>query len=194
MRLFGPLYDRALVWSGHRHAPRYLAALSFAESSFFPVPPDVMLIPMSAARPRRWAMLALITTAASVLGGAAGYLIGYLALDLVEPLIEKAGYLHRFEQAQTWFATWGVWVVFVAGFSPIPYKLFTLSAGALAMAFVPFLLASFVGRGARFFLVALLVSWLGPRVEPTVRRYIEWLGWATVALLLVAVLWYQLRS
>jgi membrane protein DedA with SNARE-associated domain len=72
--------------------------------------------------------------------------------------------------------------------------LFTLSAGALAMAFVPFLLASFVGRGARFFLVALLVSWLGPRVEPTVRRYIEWLGWATVALLLVAVLWYQLRS
>lgn len=194
MRLFGPLYDRALVWSAHRHAPRYLAALSFAESSFFPVPPDVMLIPMAAARPGRWSSLALITTAASVLGGVAGYLLGYLALDLVEPLLREAGYTHRFEQAQSWFDQWGVWVVFVAGFSPIPYKLFTLSAGALAMAFLPFLIASFVGRGARFFLVAALVAWLGPRMEPTIRRYIEWLGWATVVLLAAVLVWYQLRS
>ncbi len=194
MRLFGPLYDRALLWSAHRHAPRYLAALSFAESSFFPVPPDVMLIPMAAARPGYWSRFALITTAASVLGGVAGYLIGYLALDLVEPLLLEAGYTHRFEQAQTWFNEWGVWVVFVAGFSPIPYKLFTLSAGALAMAFLPFLIASFVGRGARFFLVALLTAWLGPRMEPTIRRYIEGLGWATVGVLGVVLVWYQLRA
>lgn len=194
MRLFGPLYDRALTWSAHQYAPRYLALLSFAESSFFPVPPDVMLIPMTAARPGRWLGLALITTLASVVGGMAGYLIGYLALDLVEPLIDHAGYTHGFERAQAWFDQWGVWVVFVAGFSPIPYKLFTLSAGALSMAFIPFLIASFVGRGARFFLVAWLVAWLGPRMEPMVRRYIEWLGWMTVVVLGAALAWYQLRG
>lgn len=192
MRLFGGLYARAMRWAAHPHAPRYLAALSFAESSFFPVPPDVMLIPMTAARPQAGMRLALITTLASVLGGLAGYLIGYLAFDLIEPLVLELGYGERLRQAQAWFDTWGVWVVFAAGFSPIPYKLFTLSAGALAMSLPPFLLASLVGRGARFFLVAALIAWAGPRIEPLVRRYVEWLGWASVLVLAAAMLWYQL--
>ncbi len=194
MTLFAGLYDKTMRLAAHRHAPRYLATLSFAESSFFPVPPDVMLIPMTAAKPKSGLRLALITTLASVAGGLAGYLIGWLAFELIEPVLHQMGYWDRFLMAQEWFNTWGVWVVFVAGFSPIPYKLFTISAGALSMAIVPFLLASFVGRGARFFLVASLIAWLGPKVEPTVRRYIEWLGWGTVALLALAILWLQLRA
>lgn len=191
MRLFGPLYDRVMGWSRHRHAPRYLAALSFAESSFFPVPPDVMLAPMAAARPHQGLYLAFITTLFSVLGGLLGYLLGYLAFGLLEPVILTAGYGDELARAKEWFTHWGVWVVLVAGFSPIPYKLFTITAGALSMALLPFLIASFLGRGARFFAVALLISWLGPVVEPKLRPYIEWLGWVTVACLLLAVALYH---
>lgn len=180
-----------MAWAAHPHAPRYLAALSFAESSFFPVPPDVMLAPMSAAEPRKGLRFATITTIASVIGGIFGYLIGLFALDVVEPWLRGTQYWANFLLVQEWFAHWGVWVVFVAGFSPIPYKLFTISAGALSLAIVPFILASFIGRGARFFLVAALLAWLGPRVESTVRKYIEWLGWGTVLLLLVAVVWFH---
>jgi len=90
--------------------------------------------------------------------------------------------------AQSWFEEWGFWAVVIAGFSPIPFKLFTLSAGALQMALLPFVLAALVGRSAHFFLVALLMAWAGPKLEPVVKKYIEWLGWLTV--LLVAVLIY----
>ncbi len=191
MRLFTGLYERVIAWSAHRHAPRYLAALSFAESSFFPVPPDVMLAPMVMARPRRWVVYALVATVASVVGGVAGYAIGALALDLVQPWL--AQHAEQYATVRDWFARYGVWVVFAAGFSPIPYKLFTITSGALAMPLLPFVLASFVGRGGRFFLVAALVAWAGPKVEPQLRRYMEWIGWGVVALIAVGLAWYQLR-
>jgi membrane protein YqaA with SNARE-associated domain len=194
VKLFGPLYDRVMQWSRHRHAPRYLAALSFAESSFFPVPPDVMLAPMAAARPQRSACLALITTLFSVLGGLLGYLIGWLAFGLVEPWVVAAGYGERMAMARDWFDVWGVWVILVAGFSPVPYKLFTLTAGALSMALLPFVVASLVGRGARFFALALLIAWMGPRIGPRLRPYMEWFGWFTVLLLVVAAVIYQLQG
>jgi membrane protein YqaA with SNARE-associated domain len=194
VKLFEPLYDRVMQWSRHRHAPRYLAALSFAESSFFPVPPDVMLAPMAAARPDRSVRLAFITTVFSVLGGVLGYLIGWLAFGLVEPWVVSAGYGDRLETARAWFDIWGVWVVLIAGFSPVPYKLFTITAGALSMALLPFVIASFIGRGARFFAVALLIGWLGPRVERQLRPYMEWLGWFTVLLLVVAAVIYQMQG
>lgn len=178
-------------WAQHPRAPAFLAALSFAESSFFPVPPDVMLIPMVTARPRAWWRLASLTTLASVVGGMFGYLLGWVAIDLITPWLQDTSYWPRYLQVQEWFQQWGVWVVFVAGFSPIPYKLFTLSAGALSLAVVPFLVASVLGRGARFFLVALSMAWLGPKVEPTVRRYIEWIGWVTVVALVVVIWWYR---
>jgi membrane protein YqaA with SNARE-associated domain len=192
LRIFAPLYDRALLWAADRRAPRYLGALSFAESSFFPVPPDVMLIPMSAARPERAMYFALLTTLTSVLGGVAGYLIGFLAFEAIEPWVVQVGYGDALERAKAAFEQWGVWIIFIAGFSPIPYKIFTLSAGALAMPFLPFVLASIIGRGGRFFLVAALVRWLGPGMLPTVRRYVESLGWASVvliALLVVVLKW-----
>lgn len=194
MRLFGPLYDRAIGWAGHPHAQRYLVALSFAESSFFPVPPDVMLAPMTVARPTRGWYFALLTTLASVLGGVAGYLAGYFAFGALEPMLVAAGYGERLVQARGWFGEWGVWVVIVAGFSPIPYKLFTVTAGALAMPLLPFIVASAIGRGGRFFAVALLISWLGPRVESRLRPWIEWMGWGTVALLAVAFALYALQG
>ncbi len=189
MRLFSPLYDRAMRWARHRHAPRYLAGLSFAESSFFPIPPDVMLAPMSLAKPPKAFRYAAITTIASVAGGLLGYLIGYFALELVQPLIGEGGrWHHSYTRAADWFAEWGFWAVFVAGFSPIPYKVFTITAGALSMALLPFLVASAIGRGARFFLVAGLLAWGGPRMEATLRVYVERLGWALVVLVVIAYL------
>jgi membrane protein YqaA with SNARE-associated domain len=188
MRLFGPLYDRVLAWAAHRHAPRYLGVLSFAESSFFPIPPDVMLAPMTLARPQAATRLALLTTVASVLGGLAGYAIGYFAMDLAEPWMRNAGYWEGYLEVRHWFERWGFWAVLAAGFSPIPYKLFTIAAGTLSMFLPAFVLASLVGRGARFFLVAYLVRWGGPAVESRLRTHVEILGWAFVALLVIAYL------
>lgn len=188
MRLFGPLYDRVLSWASHRHAPRYLGALSFAESSFFPVPPDVMLAPMAMAKPEAAGRYAILTTIASVAGGLAGYAIGYFALDLVEPWLHAAGHWEGYLEVREWFERWGFWAVLAAGFSPIPYKLFTIAAGTLAMFLPAFVVASAVGRGARFFLVAYLVRWGGPAVERRLKTHIEILGWAFVGLLVIAYL------
>lgn len=187
MSLFGSLYEKVLSWSRHRHAPYYLGGLSFAESSFFPIPPDVMLAPMSLARPDRALWYAFLTTMASVAGGIAGYLIGMFAIELIEPLIIEWGYNDAYLAAQQWFSDWGFWAIFLAGFSPIPYKIFTITAGAIAMAFAPFLLASFIGRGARFFLVAWLMSWGGEAMEHRLRQYVDIIGWGLVVIVGLAI-------
>lgn len=189
MALFTRLYDRVMHWARHRHAAWYLGGLSFAESSFFPIPPDVMLAPMSLARPRRAWFYALITTLTSVAGGLLGYAIGHFALEWLTPLIGEGGRWHEhYLHAHAWFAKWGFWAVFLAGFSPIPYKVFTITAGTLAMPLPPFVLASCIGRGMRFFMVAGLLAWGGPRMEAMLRRYVEWLGWLLVVLAVVAYL------
>ncbi|MCF6353932.1 MAG: DedA family protein [Candidatus Polarisedimenticolaceae bacterium] len=187
MQLFSPLYSRAMQWARHRHAQRYLAGLSFAESSFFPIPPDVMLAPMSLANPARAVWFATLTTIASVLGGLLGYLIGVFAFDMVEPLLHSAGYYPKYLQAKEWFDEWGFWAVFLAGFSPIPYKMFTITAGVISMALAPFIIASLIGRGGRFFLVALLMAWGGERMEEALHKYIDRLGWLTIVLAIIAV-------
>ena len=172
-------------WVRYPKAPWYLAALSFAESSFFPIPPDVMLAPMALARPERAWWYALLTTVASVLGGVIGYLIGLFLFDQLEPFLHQWGYWENYQRVGEWFAKWGFWAVFLAGFSPIPYKLFTIGAGAIAMAFVPFLLASLIGRGARFFMVAGLMRWGGVRMEHILSIYIDRLGWLAVGLAVI---------
>jgi membrane protein YqaA with SNARE-associated domain len=186
--MFSSLYDRMMLWSRHRHAPRYLAALSFAESSFFPIPPDVMLAPMALARPDRAWNLALLTTVASVIGGLLGYFIGLFSFDLIEPLLQESSYYPKYLQAQEWFDRWGFWAVFLAGFSPIPYKVFTITAGVISMALVPFVLASMVGRGARFFLVAALMQWGGEEMEGTLRKHVDRIGWISVILVILVIL------
>lgn len=192
MRLFGPLYTRVMGWSRHPRAPWLLGGLSFAESSFFPVPPDVMLAPMAMARPKRAMVLALITTLASVVGGILGWFIGAFALEAVQPLLVEHGHQPAFQRATAWFADWGFWAILIAGFSPIPYKVFTIAAGALAMSLPGFILASFLGRGLRFFLVAGLMARGGPRMEEALGRWVDWLGWAGVVLLVAA--WLLLRG
>lgn len=193
MKLFSPLYRRAMIWSRHPHAPWYLGGLSFMESSFFPVPPDVMLAPMCLATPRRAWFFALLTTLASVAGGLLGYAIGAFALDAILPWLQQSHYWPAYKTAVAWFERWGFWAVFIAGFSPIPYKVFTIAAGALGMALLPFTLASLVGRGLRFFLVAGLMAWGGARMEALLNRYVDRLGWAIVVLVALGALWYGYR-
>jgi len=187
MQIFSPLYRRALAWSRHRHAPWYLGVVSFTESSFFPIPPDVMLAPMSLARPEHAWRLALLTTLTSVAGGLFGYAIGYFAFDALEPWLRASRYWDSYQLAVDWFHQWGFWAVFIAGFSPIPYKVFTIAAGALSMAILPFTVASLIGRGARFYLVAGLMRWGGPRMESLLHRHVDRLGWATVGLVAIGL-------
>ncbi len=191
MGLFGRLYAWTLKWAGHPRAPWALGGLSFAESSVFPIPPDVLLAPMCLAQPRRAMFYAHITTAASVAGGLFGYLLGYFAIALVKPWIVAAGYLPAYETAAEWFVQWGFWVILVAGFSPVPYKVFTVAAGATGIGLIPFVLGSVLGRGARFYAVAGLVAWGGPRLEPWLRLYIERIGWICVVILILGIVWWQ---
>lgn len=187
-KIFSNLLDRVLRWSKHRHAPWYLGALSFAESSFFPIPPDIMLAPMVLARREQAWRLAALTTVASVAGGLAGFAIGAVAIDWVMPWLERLNYLPAFERAQAWFTDWGFWAILAAGFSPIPYKIFTIAAGAMSMLLLPFAIASFIGRAARFFLVAALMYWGGPAFEDSLRRYVDAMGWAVIVIGIVAYL------
>lgn len=191
MRLFSKLYDRALRWAAHPHASRYLAALSFAESSFFPIPPDVMLAPMSLAKPQRAWYYATLTTTASVLGGVLGYGIGLLAFDAIQPTLQTLGYWDEYELAKQWFTEWGFWVVLIAGFSPIPYKVFTITAGAVTLSFPLFVIASLIGRGARFFLVAGIIAWGGERMERALRSHVETAGWLALIVLVGAYLFLR---
>jgi len=150
-----------------------------------------MLAPMAMSQPNKWVRLAALTTLFSVLGGLFGYLIGAYGFDLIESFLANSRYQASYDQAVLWFEQWGVLAIFIAGFSPIPYKVFTIAAGVVHMAVVPFVLASIVGRGLRFFLVAGLMAWGGPTMESLLQKYVERLGWATVVLAVVAVVLLQ---
>ena len=182
-----------MQWAGHKRAPTILSILSFAESSFFPIPPDVMLAPMAMRLPNRAFWFAFLTTLFSVLGGIAGYAIGYFAFDLIAAWLETTKYWDSYINAREWFEQWGVWIIFIAGFSPIPYKLFTITAGVMVQPLLPFIIASFIGRGSRFFLVAGIVKFAGPRIEPMLLKYIERLGWIFVLILAVAIAWVSMH-
>lgn len=159
--------------AAHRNALAALVIVSFAESSFFPIPPDVLLIPMIlAARDRAW-LIATVCTVASVVGGAAGYGIGALLFDAIgQPIIEFYGYMDRFHELQRRYEEWGVWIVAAAGFTPFPYKVITITSGVMDLNFWVFMIASVLSRGARFFLVALLLWHFGPPIRSFIERYL----------------------
>jgi membrane protein YqaA with SNARE-associated domain len=189
--MFTRLYDKCMAWARHRHAAWYLTGLSFAESSFFPIPPDVRLAPLSMARPERFLRYASITTLASVAGGLFGYLIGRFAFELVEPWIRQAGYHEKYLHVHEWFSEWGFWAILIAGFSPIPYKVFTIAAGTLTMNVPLFIAGSFFGRGGRFFLVAGMMAWGGPAMEEKLRSRVEHIGWLLVIIGIMAYLYFR---
>jgi membrane protein YqaA with SNARE-associated domain len=180
------LYFWTLHWAATRHALPALVLLSFAESSFFPVPPDVLLIAIVFSTPRRWARYALWCSVASVLGGMLGYFIGWELWDTVGRAI--VDFYHGqavMEQIRIWYDELGFLGVLVAAITPIPYKVFTIASGWFAFDFHLFVLASAIGRSFRFFLVAGLVGRFGERIKPFLEKRLEW---ALLVLGLLAVL------
>ena len=165
------LYDRILAHAASPRATWWLAAIAFAESSFFPIPPDVMLVPMTLAQPAKAWRFAAICTIASVLGGVLGYLIGYALFDLLaKPVLALYGYGQKFEAFQAMYAEWGLWVILIKGLTPIPYKIVTIASGAAKFNFLWFLGASILTRGARFFLLAALLHFWGENIRTFIER------------------------
>jgi membrane protein YqaA with SNARE-associated domain len=165
------LYDWTMALAARPRAEWALAGVAFAESSFFPIPPDILLIPMVlAGRAKAW-RYAAVATASSVVGGLAGYLIGaFLFEEIGRPLLEFYGYTARFQQFANSYNEWGAWIVFAAGLTPFPYKVITIASGATGLDILIFMAASVAARGGRFFVVAALLYWIGPPVRAFIER------------------------
>ena len=164
------LYARVMALAASPNAAWWLALIAFAESSFFPIPPDALLVPMALARPRSAWKFAVICTMASVVGGALGYLIGFAVFDQVaRPILNVYGYGAAYAAFQAKFQEYGLWIILVKGLTPIPYKIVTIAAGAARFDFWLFMMASVLTRGLRFFLVATLLHFFGDAV----RHFIE---------------------
>ncbi len=178
------LYDWTLKLSAHPRALWALAAVSFIESSVFPIPPDVMLIPMVlAARDRAW-RIAAVCTVSSVIGGMLGYAIGYAAFETVgRPMLDFYGYAPKFDEFRGMYNDWGAWAVFMAGVTPFPYKVITILSGVTGLDIVVFTIASVLARGLRFFLVAGLLWYFGDPIRRFIEKYLNWLAVAFVVLL-----------
>lgn len=193
MALFAPIYEAALRWAAHPKAPTLLGVLSFIEAIFFPVPPEVMLGPMCLAKPRSGFWYATISTVAAVLGALVGYAIGYLAADWVQGWVDHFGYTERFAEIRQMAADNGFWMLLVAGFVPVPFKIFTLASGVVGMPLLPFVLGAFVGRAKRTYLVAGAIRLGGEKMERQLHKHVETLGWIVAGLVLALVVWLLLR-
>ena len=175
--MFRALYHWTLRLSGHRHAVRYMAAVSFAESSFFPIPPDVMLVPMMLARREEAYRIATVCTIASVMGGILGYFIGYFLYDSVGLwLINLYGAHDGLAEMARWYADWGAAVILVKGFTPIPFKIVTIASGFFQYNFPLFVLLASITRGGRFFLIAWALRRYGPPVQDFIERRLNLIG------------------
>ena len=164
------LYDWVFSLARHRHASRSLAVVSFAESSFFPIPPDVMLAPMVLAKPERAYFYATVCTIASVLGGLLGYAIGMFLEPVGMAILSSLGKADTFEASKALFQEHGAWVILIKGLTPIPYKLITISAGIFQFSLILFIALSVITRAARFFLVAFVLKRWGPPMLKVVER------------------------
>jgi membrane protein YqaA with SNARE-associated domain len=165
-----PLYNWVMRQAESRHAPKALFVVSFAESSFFPIPPDVMLAPMVVKRPEKAYWFAFVCTLASVLGGILGYAIGYFLTDFGQWILAVTGNKGGLAEFQAWYADWGIWLILAKGLTPIPYKLVTIASGIAHFSFGMFMLGSVVTRGARFFAVAWALKKFGPHILPVIER------------------------
>ena len=165
------LYDRMIETAAGPNALLALVVIAFAESSFFPIPPDILLIPMMLARPREAWRLAAYCTLASVAGGLLGYAIGYYGFDLIgRPILEFYHAMGRYDALKAGFDRWGVWIIIIKGMTPIPYKLVTIASGVAHFDLVAFVGASIISRSLRFFLLAALLWWFGPAVRDFIEK------------------------
>lgn len=192
---FFRLYQWMLRVSRLPGARLWLGVVSFSEAVFFPIPPDVMLAPMTLARPHDWWRLAALTTLCSVAGGLVGYLLGVWLIDLVLPWIEAAGQAETYAAAVGWFERYGFWAIVLAGgITPIPFKVFTIAAGGVGMPLLPFVAGALLGRSTRFYFVAGFVRLVGPTAEARLLRHVDRIGWATVGLLVLGLAFFGLRG
>ena len=178
MKLFASLYERAMRWARHRHAPWYLGGMSFAESSFFPIPPDVMLVPMVLANRAKAFRIALVCTICSVLGGLFGYAIGYFFFETLGAWVVKTyGLQAGLAAFRAGFDEYGTWIILIKGLTPIPYKLVTIASGAAHFDLFTFVWASILTRGLRFFLVAALLWKFGEPIRAFIEKRLTLLTW-----------------
>jgi membrane protein YqaA with SNARE-associated domain len=194
MKIFTPLYQRMLRWASHRRAPVYLAAFSFGEAFIVPIPPEVMLVPMCLSRPKQGFRFAGLSLSGSMLGAIVGYLLGYYTYELLRFVFEALGWI---EQIDAWVSRlrelsvqspWQTfWLLVLAGFTPIPLKIFTWSAGIVGLPLLPFLASMLVGRGKRVLLVALAIRLGGERAARVLESFVEPLGWLVTAALVVGL-------
>jgi membrane protein YqaA with SNARE-associated domain len=184
MQLLRKTYDWILHWATTKYALPALAILSFAESSFFPIPPDVLLIAMTVAVPMKAFRYAAVCSVASVLGGMFGYFLGWQFMDLVgTPIVEFYHFQEQFAKIGSWYEEYNAWAVGAAGFTPLPYKVFTLAAGAFEINFPVFVLASLASRSARFFIVAGLIYKFGAPIKVFIEKYFNILSIVFIVLL-----------
>ena len=190
MRPFYTLYNKILEWSSSRFAIFWLSLISFLESSILPYPiQDFLLASMSLKNRSKAFYFAAICTIASVLGGIAGYYIGVYAIVQIGPILANLGYESKIELLKSYFITYDIWIILIAGFSPIPYKLFTITAGIVGMSIFPFIAFSLISRGARYLLIAFLVRKFGKRTDAWLNKYIDRLGYALIVIVVLGI-WY----
>lgn len=201
MKVFAPLYARAITWARHPRAPLLLVLLSIAEAVIFPVMPEVMLAPMCLSQPRRSFRFATLSLAGSLVGAVFGYLLGHYAFELVKPALASLGWMAHIDaqvadlRALALQSPWKLfWLLVLAGFTPIPLKFFTWAAGIVGVPLLPFLASMAIGRGKRVYLVALAIRLGGERAEAALRRYIEPIGWGALVLLAAGTIYLVARA
>ncbi len=191
MKIFRKLYNKVLSFSESKHASWSLGALSFAESSFFPIPPDVMLIPLSLGNPKKglkW--FAPLTTIMSVLGGIAGYCLGIILASSIKDFLIDLHIisLSDWEKVIRMYTEYGVIAVGVAGFTPIPFKIFTIASGVFGLPIIPFIIISIISRGARFYLLSTLIYFFGEKIKIFIDKYFNYISLGVVALIVGLIL------
>jgi membrane protein YqaA with SNARE-associated domain len=201
MKLFGPMYERTIALARHPRAPAYLVFLSFIEAIIFPIMPEVMLVPMCVAKPRRAFWFATLSLAGSMVGALVGYFLGHYAFEALKPMFAAIGMLHGIEsgiaivQAKMAESPWAVFTFLVlGGFMPIPMKVFTWASGIVGVPMLPYLASMAIGRAKRVFLLALVIRLGGERAEATLRRYIEPVGWVATVLVVGLVGWLVMQA
>ena len=201
MKLFGPMYERTIALARHPRAPAYLVFLSFIEAIIFPIMPEVMLVPMCVAKPRRAFWFATLSLAGSMVGALVGYYLGHYAFEALKPMFAAIGMLHGIEsgieivQAKMAESPWAVFTFLVlGGFMPIPMKVFTWASGIVGVPMLPYLASMAIGRAKRVFLLALVIRLGGERAEETLRRYIEPVGWVATVLVVGLVGWLVMQA